>query len=192
MSIQTLQNNKRLYKFKYDPTERKNIRTLMYKNNSGDLLFNGILPIELEVMILNINGYEYDWDTNKISNPFLARIMKQVYITKPNWNINEFIELTYSDKFHPKPIYEDKYIDIFGRHNMRSSTPKLINLRMLIHYNSLYRNHYGSSKSGFARKRIGGGYTKQDFKTVLVEENKCSTMWMKKNKQQLISLYLSY
>ena len=75
---------------------------------------------------------------------------------------------------------------------MRSSTPKLINLRMLIHYNSLYRNHYGSRKSGFARKRIGGGYTKQDFTNVFLGEEMDSIEWIKYNKQQLISLYLSY
>ena len=190
MSIHTLQNNKRLYKFKYDPTERKNIRTLMYKNNSGDLLFNGILPIELEVMILNINGYEYDWDTNKISNPFLARIMKQVYLKKPNWNIHNFIELTYSGNFHPKPIYADKYIHILGQ--TYTPIPQLINLRMLIHYHSLYRNHYGI-RGGFARKRIGGGYTKQDFKNILIEQQiHTIPSWIKYNKQELISLYLSY
>tara|TARA_R110000765_G_scaffold232802_1_gene336082 strand:- start:173 stop:481 length:309 start_codon:yes stop_codon:yes gene_type:complete len=76
MSIQTLQNNKRLYNFIMDKQERKDINFLMKNNYSGDLMFNGILPLEIEVFILDLNGYKYDWDTFKLNNPILVSIKR--------------------------------------------------------------------------------------------------------------------
>ena len=67
MSIQTLQNNKKLYKFTYKEDEKKQLIKMMIYN--GDLLFNGILPLDLEVKILKINGYIYDYDTQEIIKP---------------------------------------------------------------------------------------------------------------------------
>jgi len=33
----------------------------MKNDYSGDLMFNGILPIELEAFTLELNGHEHDW-----------------------------------------------------------------------------------------------------------------------------------
>ena len=40
----------------------------------GDLLFNGILPLDLEVKILKYNNYEYNYETKEIINPMFNQI----------------------------------------------------------------------------------------------------------------------
>tara|TARA_R110002012_G_scaffold10961_4_gene49362 strand:+ start:2877 stop:3581 length:705 start_codon:yes stop_codon:yes gene_type:complete len=72
MSIQTLQNNKKLYKFTYKDDEKKQLIKMM--KYDGDLLFNGILPLDLEVKILKYNNYEYNYETKEIINPMFNQI----------------------------------------------------------------------------------------------------------------------
>jgi len=80
MSIQTMQNNKKLYKFTYKEDEKKQLIKMMQYD--GNLLFNGILPLDLEVKILKMNGYEYNYDTKEIMQPLQFRLIKSLKIPK--------------------------------------------------------------------------------------------------------------
>jgi len=75
MSIQTLQNNKKLYSFYYKEDVKKRLCN-MINIYDGDLLFNGILPLDVEVIILKYADKEYNYDTKLIYDiyPYLNKL----------------------------------------------------------------------------------------------------------------------
>lgn len=106
MSIQTLQNNRRFYNIIMDKKEVKEINYLKMNNYSGDLMFNGILPLELEVFILKFNGYKYDWDTNCLTNINNLTLYKNLSNVKLKWAGNSFIKISkVNNKIKKETVY---------------------------------------------------------------------------------------
>ena len=60
---------------------------------NGELLFNGILPLDIEVMILKYNNLEYDYENEKITNKLMdevkGRIPKYYNSSIQYWAPNE-------------------------------------------------------------------------------------------------------
>lgn len=114
MSIQTLENNRRLYNFIMDKQETKNINFLMKNNYSGNLMFNGILPLELEVFILELNGYKYDWNSGSLNNCYNIKLYKQLSNVKQKWSGKSFIKISRVNNKIKKEkvyVYDNKYLE---------------------------------------------------------------------------------
>jgi len=126
MSIQTMQNNKKLYSFTYKEDEKKQLIKMMQYD--GDLLFNGILPLDIEVKILKMNGYEYNYDTKEIMQPLQFRLIKSLKIPKRILLIENDIFQRLTRQNDPNTFVEDLNYNgkkmlkfYFNKHN---KTPK--------------------------------------------------------------------
>ena len=144
MSIQTMQNNKKLYKFTYKEDEKKQLIKMMQYD--GDLLFNGILPLDLEVKILKMNGYIYNYDTQEIMQPLQFRLINiRKYLYRPN-----YIAQTRTIKNNPNKFVEDlKYngkCGILHYCNQQNKTTKQIQIQekksYLVQIIKKYNMHY--------------------------------------------------